>query len=351
MDETFERELLSHLSEQYRLRPAIQPEDAVKFVFQGLLGVGHLLCSREAVTAYITREMESVEPDPAESLCETLSPGWCRLNLRRAKAERLEPDAIAGLMMTSRPAGNFTRNDVLDVCRKLSFPGGETPDGAELACVLDGNWLPSHSEAYREAYRPAYRVISADWLPYLNAVIRISSAPQSRERLTVTLDGPCASGKTTLAGRLAEVFGASVIHTDDFVIPHSMKTPERLAIPGGNCDAERLEREILGPWTQGGTVRYRKYDCASDRLLPEEILPDSRVLIIEGCYCNLPQIRKYADVRLFLDAPWEKRDWRLKMRETEASLKMFYEKWIPLENAYFEAFGLPDGGMEVISEQ
>ena len=39
------------------------------------------------------------------------------------------------------------------------------------------------------------------------------------------------------------------------------------------------------------------------------------------------------------------------MREMEASLKMFYEKWIPLENAYFEAFGLPDGGMEVISEQ
>lgn len=349
MDEAFERELLSRLREELRNRPASQPQDAVKFVFQGLLGVGHLLSSRKAAAAYITREMESLEPDPAEDLCEVLSADWCRLNLRRVKAERLEPGAIAGLMLTSRSDVSFTRRDVLEVCKKMSFAGGKPFDERELACVLDENWLPSHSEAYREAYRPAYRVISADWLPYLNAVVRINGALQGRERLTVTLDGPCASGKTTLAGKLAEVFGASIIHTDDFVIPHEKKTPERLAIPGGNCDAERLANEVLDPWMRGGTVRYRKYDCASDRLLPEEMLPDSRILIIEGCYCNLPQMRKYADVRLFLDAPREKRERRLAFRETEASMRMFYERWIPLENAYFDAFGLPDDGMELIS--
>ena len=56
---------------------------------------------------------------------------------------------------------------------------------------------------------------------------------RSTGRMLVTLDGPCASGKTTLAGVLAGIFGAGVVHTDDFVIPHSMKTPERLRIPAG----------------------------------------------------------------------------------------------------------------------
>ena len=35
------------------------------------------------------------------------------------------------------------------------------------------------------------------------------------DRPLITIDGPCASGKTTLASRLAEMLDASVIHTDD----------------------------------------------------------------------------------------------------------------------------------------
>ena len=47
------------------------------------------------------------------------------------------------------------------------------------------------------------------------------------ERLLVTIDGPCASGKTTLAKKLAEVFGATVVHTDEYVIPHGGKKHRR----------------------------------------------------------------------------------------------------------------------------
>ena len=63
-----------------------------------------------------------------------------------------------------------------------------------------------------------------------------------------TIDGPCASGKTTLAARLAETLHASVVHTDDYVVPHAQKTADRLAVPGGNCDADRLLREVILPW-------------------------------------------------------------------------------------------------------
>jgi uridine kinase len=145
------------------------------------------------------------------------------------------------------------------------------------------------------------------------------------------------------------VFQGEVVHTDDFVIPHALKTPERLAVPGGNCDAERLAKEVVIPFKYGMPVKYRRYSCMKDALLPEQLLPDSRLLILEGSYCNLPAIQKYADVRLFLDAPWETREARLLKRESAASMQQFYDRWIPLENAYFEAYRLPDDGVVLIN--
>ena len=111
-----------------------------------------------------------------------------------------------------------------------------------------------------------------------------------------------------------------------------------------------LVKEIAAPWKGSGPVIFRRYDCRRDCLLPEETLPDCRILILEGSYCNLPAIREYADVRIFLDAPWETRLARLRERESEKSLQMFFDRWIPLENAYFRAYGLPDRECVVIGE-
>jgi uridine kinase len=77
-------------------------------------------------------------------------------------------------------------------------------------------------------------------------------------------------------------------------------------------------------------------------MLPAEKLPDCRLLILEGSYCNLPAIRQYADLRLFMNTPWEIRKERLEKRESAPYLQMFFDRWIPLENHYFEAYGLPD---------
>ena len=167
-------------------------------------------------------------------------------------------------------------------------------------------------------------------------------------RLLITIDGPCATGKTTLAGNLARLLRAQVIHTDDFVIPHAQKTEARLSVPGGNCDIDRLAAEVVMPWKTGQAVRYRRYDCRRDRMCETEELPPCRVLILEGSYCNLPPIRDAADLRIVLQAPREVREARLRERETPESLEMFQKKWIPLEDAYFEAYSLPDPGCLVI---
>ena len=342
-EKAFEREVLANLSAQRLARPDMRAEDEIKFVFQALLGVGHLLGERGAVSAYIGREMRGLRPDPGEALTEELSPLWCRLNLRRAMAEGLTPEIIAGLMLHPAPETAFTREDVRSLCREL--PGA---DGAGLAEILREDWLPSHSAEYRAAYAPAYRVIRTDWIPALGAVAAAARALREKERILVTLDGPCASGKTTLAAELAEVLGAAAAHTDDFVVPHAEKTPERLARPGGNCDAERLRAELLEPWKREGKARFRRYDCHGDRLLPAEELPGRRVLILEGSYVNLPSLRALADVRLYLDTDRAVRERRLLARESPASLALYRERWIPLEESYFSAFGLPDEGCIVI---
>ena len=341
--EAFEQETLNLLAEHRRQHPALEPRDEVKFLFQGLLGVGHLLSSREAVADYLLREMAALAPESPEPLWEQVSPAWCRLNLRSAAARGLTPQVIAGLMLTSASPLDFTRQDVQRLCREAGIR-----DEALLRQIPEADWLPSHTGAYREAYQPAYRLISAAWCPCLEAVAAIAGKARDTDRLLVTIDGPCACGKTTLAGQLAEVFQAPVVHTDDYVIPHAQKTPERLAIPGGNYDAQRLMSEVITPWSQHLPAVVRRYDCAKDCLAPDAPLPDSPLLFLEGCCSNLPALRALAGIRLFLDVPRKERIRRLTQRESADSLKQFHTRWIPLEDAYFGAFGLPDAGCLVL---
>lgn len=164
------------------------------------------------------------------------------------------------------------------------------------------------------------------------------------ERILVTIDGPCGSGKSTLAELLSQITGAPVVHMDDFVIPHVQKTPERLAQPGGNADVERLMAEVLDPWLARQPFTVRPYLCHEDAYGAPVTLPAGPLLILEGTYSNLPSIAAHADLRLFLLVSPEEQQRRLLQRVGPECLAAFNERWIPLENAYFAAFALPDSG-------
>lgn len=168
-------------------------------------------------------------------------------------------------------------------------------------------------------------------------------AELTNERILITIDGPCGSGKSTLAAELAQVTGAAVVHMDDFVIPHARKTAARLAQPGGNADVERLMAEVLHPWIAEGRAAYRPYLCHKDAL-GKVTEVDGRMLILEGSYANLPPIRELAALRLFVQVSPQEQQERLWARVGTERLRVFNERWIPLENAYFAAFGLPDDG-------
>ena len=92
---------------------------------------------------------------------------------------------------------------------------------------------------------------------------RIAQLPK-KPRLLITIDGPCGSGKSTLADALSAALNAPIIRMDDFFLPHALKTPQRLAIPGGNVDLERLMQEVIIPFAAGQPVVYRRYLCRED---------------------------------------------------------------------------------------
>lgn len=324
--------------------PLMEPQDAVKLAFQSLLGCGHLLAEESTVAARIAREEACLSPDASQPLTEPLGRDYVRLNLRRAMAEDIPPLWIARLMACSAGPAR-TREDVVQAVAALGDPRAEK---IAHRLVDEPGWIPSHSDAYRQAYGPAYRVISRSCAAALPVLSGIAARPED-QRLLVCIDGPCASGKTTLARLLQQVLDAAVIPMDDFFLPHARKTAQRLSQPGGNADHERLVAQCLVPWTARQPIVYRPYDCHRDALGDEIAVPDRRITLVEGSYSLLPDIACHADLRVFLQISPGEQLQRIRLRNGEDGLATFVQRWIPLEQAYFAALQLPDEGCTVVS--
>ncbi len=327
-----------------REHPSYEERDVIKTLFQALFGNGHLLGDEDAVTRRIADEMNAAGPCRDEPLWEDVG-GWIRIGLRPARDLGISPAWIARMMLLPRIPATADRTALPDALAAASLPDRFDADRlAALARELvdDPERLPSHSEACRLAEAPSYRLVHAAWRPLL-PVLRSVAAAERRPCL-ITVDGRCGSGKSTLAEALQAVLRCGLVHMDDFYTPHAQKTPERLAIPGGNCDIDRVTDEIVTPFTAGLPVALRRYDCQTREFVDFGTLPPEDMLILEGSYSELPPIREKAAVRVFLEIGPEDQLSRIRRRNAPESVRGFIERWIPLEEAYFSAYSLPDAG-------
>lgn len=162
------------------------------------------------------------------------------------------------------------------------------------------------------------------------------------ERLLLAIDGGSASGKTTLAALLAQRYGCPVFHMDDFFLRPEQRTPQRLAEPGGNVDRERFFSEVLQPLRQGGPASYRRYDCRTGQLLPPVLRQTGQLNVIEGAYSMHPELSALYDLSVFLAVSPETQRRRILQREPAFKQQLFFQKWIPMENRYFQAFSIPE---------
>ena len=162
-----------------------------------------------------------------------------------------------------------------------------------------------------------------------------------KDRVVVAIDGGAASGKTTLADMLSKRYGGAIVHMDDFFLRPEQRTPARFAEAGGNFDRERFTEEVIPYIGKREAFSYRIFDCSKMCLFGVAEISDCRLVIAEGSYSHHPAFADAFDLRVFLCVNEEERKQRIIKRNGEMS-KMFFTRWIPLENRYFEAFGIEE---------
>ena len=183
---------------------------------------------------------------------------------------------------------------------------------------------------------------SADSDSVMNNVIPIvkSKINSSAKRpFLIAIDGNCGSGKTTLGNLLAKELNASLFHMDDFFLQPHQRTKERLAEPGGNVDYERFKEEVLEHLADAEGVTFRPFNCHEWKLSEgATTVPYNDIVIIEGSYSHHPYFNNSYDIKIFLEISPEEQKKRIIARDGETIWPMFEEKWIPMENTYFETF-------------
>ena len=161
---------------------------------------------------------------------------------------------------------------------------------------------------------------------------------EQKEPVIIAIEGSSASGKTTLAGKLEERFGCLVLHMDDFFLRPEQRTKERLNEPGGNVDRERFYEEVVIPLQKGDVIEYRPFDCSTFTIQPAKAIAPGRLIIVEGAYSTHPELGRYYDLSVFLDIEPELQRERILKRNGQEKAEMFFNRWIPMEQKYFEAF-------------
>ncbi|MDO4544243.1 MAG: uridine kinase [Clostridia bacterium] len=164
---------------------------------------------------------------------------------------------------------------------------------------------------------------------------------KARDRVIIGIDGNAAAGKSTLAAALCDSLDATLIHMDDYFLPPSLRTQERLSQAGGNIHYERFTDEVITPIREGRRLSLRRYDCHEGLLLPARTVELRPVVIIEGSYALHPLFSDIYDIKLVLSIDPLKQRKRIEQREGREGAQAFFDRWIPLENAYLAELKLP----------
>lgn len=329
--------------------PQMQCQDAVKAVFQAEWGCEHLVSDEQGVYGYLKDEWERTPKDASLALTEPLGDHFARLHIAAAKAQGLSMDTVFRMFLHAaqiRCGDPAHFSDALDSITGMAREG-RMPFSLEEAeaCIRSyrAHGCPAvhHSEAFRQAYHPAYRVIDRDMALLLPVLLRIDWLMREKAHGIVAIDGRCGSGKTTLAAALAALYHAPVLHMDDFFLQPHQRTPQRLAQPGGNIDAERFLGEVLTPLRRAEPFAYRPFSCHAQRLLAPVQMEPAPLTLVEGSYSLHPLLESSYDLRIFVTVDPELQRERLLRRDGEAMLSRYEGEWIPMEELYFTATRIP----------
>ncbi|MFV0634586.1 uridine kinase [Demequina sp.] len=161
----------------------------------------------------------------------------------------------------------------------------------------------------------------------------------------IAIDGPDASGKTTLRRELAAIMrqrGRDVVEVglDDFHHPAAHRYRQGRTSGRGfwedSFDHQAFIAKVLDPLSLDGdrAVTLRHHDLASDALIegvPSFTVGDSVTLLADGLFMQHPALAHYWDAVVWVEAPFSVRFDRMVERD---GLKRDPED--PLQRRYFD---------------
>ena len=327
------------IKQQLVLHPSITQQDAVKMCFQAAYGAEHLLTDITKARDYFLTEFEACGPSGVP-VAEFIAPEVCRVNLAAWKRLALPWEWLFNLFVESAKVPMPTGDDLFfEYVNEWSSYARDNGLGLAFSFAGQKPQPVHHSGQYREAEKPAYRVISGAYTRLVPILAALSlgepQSPVQNKNGIIAIDGRAASGKSTLAGGLKAVIGAEVIHMDDFFLPAELRTPERLAEPGGNIHYERFAEEVLPYIRMQDAFEYKIFDCSTMSCNGTRKVPPSHWRVVEGAYSQHPNFGDYMTLRVFSDVDPQTQMERIVARNGPQMAEMFANKWIPMEEKYF----------------
>lgn len=163
-----------------------------------------------------------------------------------------------------------------------------------------------------------------------------------KQPFVISIDGPAASGKTTLGNQLSDITKSSIIHMDDFFLIEELRTSERLNEAGGNVHYERFKDEVIDQLRLKKDFTYNRFDCKTMTFSEKKMIPYTPLIIVEGSYSRHPYFGEYYDLSVFCQVDESEQKQRIIKRNGLDRLKDFEERWIPMEEKYAEAFKIKE---------
>lgn len=142
----------------------------------------------------------------------------------------------------------------------------------------------------------------------------------------VAVDGPSGSGKTSLSGRLAEHFGAAVLHLEDIYPGWHGLTATPPMVVRGVLDAIAVDR--IG--------EVRRWDWVNERPGPLLRVPAAPLLVLDGVGSGSAPIRPFLSLLIWAEASLDVRKERALARDGDVYAP-FWDIWAAQERTHFAA--------------
>ena len=314
MNET--KELIFRIRGTY---PAAQLSDYIKFIYESEFGGG----ASDAAT--VENAMRCAFS--ASDTVEPLGSGLARINLGNAREAGLSANTLSRMASLSSAGGSAERfHSKLNILRYMC-ESGELLFSSGVWNLYIINYQAAgfprldHSAEFLEKYRPSYVIVGEAYAKYMPVFCAAETMISSGNGGSLAIDGCRASGKTYLSELLSGIFDCQVFHTRDFFLPEHECTTWR-----NSMDSDQLAQALAIARADGG----------------------NRLLVAEGLFSAQPKLRPLYGFTAALKIAPEHELHRLKKSLSVRDMKLFSERWLPMEQKYINETALFDYADAVI---